>query len=136
MLVYLCKLQYNQTVNISVQHFPVTVNSAAVAVHNCVILIAAPSGRWGHAVAVLGNQNLLVVGGQGAKQQIVKDSLWLLNTGQPSQNQMVGSSLSCLLGSFDHLLTYSRGPIPFYCIWESLSLLLPTNTVSYSSKYV
>lgn len=41
---------------------------------------AVPSGRWGHAACRLDNEKVLVVGGQGEKHQLVKDSLWLLDT--------------------------------------------------------
>ena len=44
---------------------------------------------------------------------------------QPSQNQAVIGSLRHLLEMFDRL--FSKGPIAFSCIQESLSLLLPTN---------
>ena len=48
-----------------------------------------------------------------------------LNPPKPSQNQTVGSSLCGLLEIFDCLL--SKAPIVFFCIRESLSLLLPTS---------
>lgn len=45
-----------------------------------VLSFAVPSGRWGHAACRLANEKVLVVGGQGEKHQLVKDSLWLLDT--------------------------------------------------------
>ncbi|EDO35696.1 predicted protein, partial [Nematostella vectensis] len=39
-----------------------------------------PSSRWGHAVCAINENEALVVGGQGPKFQMVKDSLWLLSS--------------------------------------------------------
>ena len=48
-------------------------------------------------------------------------------------NQVVGCSLSCLLEIFDRLL--SETLLVLSCIWQSLSLLLPTTTVTCSSTF-
>ncbi|XP_072032316.1 uncharacterized protein [Amphiura filiformis] len=39
-----------------------------------------PSPRWGHSLCDIGNNQALLVGGQGAKQILAKDSIWLLKT--------------------------------------------------------
>ena len=41
-----------------------------------------PTSRWGHTMCLTDNNTAVVVGGQGERQQLSKDSVWCLNTGQ------------------------------------------------------
>ncbi|XP_793170.5 uncharacterized protein LOC588391 [Strongylocentrotus purpuratus] len=41
---------------------------------------AEPSSRWGHTLCDVGNRNCLLIGGQGHRQTISKDAIWMLNT--------------------------------------------------------
>ncbi|XP_062617879.1 kelch domain-containing protein 2-like [Saccostrea cucullata] len=38
-----------------------------------------PSSRWGHSMCMTDNNTAVVIGGQGERQQLVKDSVWCLN---------------------------------------------------------
>ncbi|XP_070576875.1 rab9 effector protein with kelch motifs-like [Ptychodera flava] len=44
----------------------------------------APSERWGHSLCMIGDDKALLIGGQGNKQQLSKDSVWLLETDKKS----------------------------------------------------
>jgi hypothetical protein len=50
----------------------------------CVCLHAAPSpsARWGHTMLLTDPLSAILIGGQGDKQQLSKDSVWTLHTGQ------------------------------------------------------
>ncbi|KXJ22321.1 Acyl-CoA-binding domain-containing protein 4 [Exaiptasia diaphana] len=39
-----------------------------------------PSGRWGFFMCSIDDSKTVMIGGQGAKQQMVKDSLWVVST--------------------------------------------------------
>ncbi|XP_077991821.1 kelch domain-containing protein 2-like [Glandiceps talaboti] len=43
-----------------------------------------PSERWGHTLCMIGTKEALLVGGQGPKQQLSKDSVWILETEKKS----------------------------------------------------
>ena len=38
-----------------------------------------PTGRWGHGMCSIDNRKAVLVGGQGSKLQMVKDSVWTLD---------------------------------------------------------
>ncbi|XP_048737500.2 uncharacterized protein LOC125652374 isoform X2 [Ostrea edulis] len=38
-----------------------------------------PSSRWGHSICMTDNNTAVVIGGQGERQQLSKDSVWCLN---------------------------------------------------------
>ncbi|XP_061173102.1 kelch domain-containing protein 2-like [Saccostrea echinata] len=38
-----------------------------------------PSSRWGHSMCMTDNNTAVVIGGQGERQQLIKDSVWCLN---------------------------------------------------------
>nr|XP_054758549.1 rab9 effector protein with kelch motifs-like [Lytechinus pictus] len=39
-----------------------------------------PSSRWGHTLCNIGNHKCLLIGGQGHRQTISRDAIWMLNT--------------------------------------------------------
>lgn len=41
-----------------------------------------PSGRWGHDMCLIDKRKAILIGGQGSKQQMAKDSVWTLNLSQ------------------------------------------------------
>lgn len=41
-----------------------------------------PSCRWGHDMCLIGNRKSILVGGQGSKLQMAKDSIWTLDMSQ------------------------------------------------------
>lgn len=41
-----------------------------------------PSGRWGHDMCLIDKRKAILIGGQGNKQQMAKDSVWTLNLSQ------------------------------------------------------
>ncbi|XP_015767517.1 PREDICTED: acyl-CoA-binding domain-containing protein 4-like [Acropora digitifera] len=44
--------------------------------------IKVPSCRWGHDMCLIGNRKSVLVGGQGSKLQMAKDSIWTLDMSQ------------------------------------------------------
>ncbi|XP_020915170.1 tip elongation aberrant protein 1 [Exaiptasia diaphana] len=57
-----------------------------------------PSGRWGFFMCSIDDSKTVMIGGQGAKQQMVKDSLWVVSTksgeaffSQPSSTGSTGA---------------------------------------------
>ncbi|XP_040266362.1 RING finger protein B-like [Bufo bufo] len=44
------------------------------------IISGVPTGRWGHALCHADYQTVILIGGQGARMQFCKDSMWKLNT--------------------------------------------------------
>ncbi|XP_006813187.1 kelch domain-containing protein 2-like [Saccoglossus kowalevskii] len=42
----------------------------------------SPSERWGHSLCTINSSEAILIGGQGTRQQLSKDSIWLLNTEQ------------------------------------------------------
>lgn len=67
-----------------------------------------PSGRWGHDMCLIDKRKAILIGGQGNKQQMAKDSVWTLNLSQgcPSWHEE-----SCIGGGADrrigHTVTYN-----------------------------
>ena len=39
----------------------------------------APSGRWGHDMCLIDKRKAVLIGGQGSKLQMAKDSVWTLD---------------------------------------------------------
>lgn len=62
----------------------------------CIVMLYAtgPSGRWGHAMCNISDNKTVLIGGQGAKHQMVKDALWVISTDEtgnksiPAQNKI------------------------------------------------
>lgn len=46
----------------------------------CILLV--PSGRWGHDMCLIDKRKAVLIGGQGSKLQMAKDSVWTLNMSQ------------------------------------------------------
>lgn len=66
-----------------------------------------PSGRWGHDMCLIDKRKAVLIGGQGSKQQMAKDSVWTLNM---SQECISWTQESCEGGGADrrigHTVTY------------------------------
>lgn len=45
-----------------------------------------PTSRWGHTMCLTDSNTAVVIGGQGERQQLSKDSVWCLDTGQLKWN--------------------------------------------------
>lgn len=41
-----------------------------------------PSSRWGHTLCMVHNDVATLVGGQGERQQLCRDSVWSLDPGK------------------------------------------------------
>ena len=41
-----------------------------------IVFLPVPSPRWGHSFCKIDQDNALIIGGQGVRSQISKDSIW------------------------------------------------------------
>ena len=44
-------------------------------------MFSGPTCRWGHSLCMISGSEAVVIGGQGEKQCLSKDSVWHLNLG-------------------------------------------------------
>ena len=49
---------------------------------DCVAALDRPTGRWGHSLCFVNKKMSVLVGGQGEKSQLCKDSVWTLDCGR------------------------------------------------------
>ena len=71
--------------------------------------VSVPSGRWGHDMCLIDKRKVVLIGGQGSKQQMVKDSVWTLNMSQGTVGKL--NTDNCIESR--HLAC-----IPYQCITE------------------
>jgi len=48
----------------------------------------SPSKRWGHSLCMISENEAVLVGGQGDKQQFCKDSIWHLDLGTQKHEEI------------------------------------------------
>lgn len=48
----------------------------------CVLDGKEPTKRWGHTLTMIAEDEAVLIGGQGDKQQFSRDSCWLLDLGK------------------------------------------------------
>lgn len=87
-----------------------------------------PTSRWGHTMCLTDSNTAVVIGGQGERQQLSKDSVWCLDTGQlkwnPVQNLNILLLFNIWCKSFLCFLFFLEGEGDVQTLHGSVSILI------------